>query len=387
MQLIYFSPVPWASFRQRPHEFVDWFHGRFGGDVVWIEPYPVRLPRWADLSRPALHATGGAHHPPWLQRVTPSALPLEPLAAGRGANALLFWPQVLRQIRVFAECGPTAIVVGKPSDLAVRALSQLPSLVCVYDAMDDFPAFHTGLARATCEALERRVVQHATACCTASAVLAQRMTAAGARQVQLVPNGLACARMPALAAARRGEKRSFGYVGTVGAWFDWNWVCQLAADWPGHEIQIHGPLFQPPPQRVPANVVLHPALRHEHALDKMMTFAAGLIPFCRNELTASVDPVKYYEYRACGIPVVSTPFGEMQTRSNVPRVLLTSEPAANHSAIAALLAGQDSVAEIEAFRRANDWATRFEPLAPVFHSHAHGGVVRRSSAPGGSTLH
>jgi hypothetical protein len=51
VQLIYLSPVPWASFRQRPHEFAEWFHRRLRARVLWVEPYPVRLPRWSDLSR------------------------------------------------------------------------------------------------------------------------------------------------------------------------------------------------------------------------------------------------------------------------------------------------------------------------------------------------
>jgi hypothetical protein len=43
----------------------------------------------------------------------------------------------------------------------------------------------------------------------------------------------------------------------------------------------------------------------------MRQWHAGLIPFVRNALTDSVDPVKYYEYRSCGLPVLTTLFGEM----------------------------------------------------------------------------
>ena len=37
MQLVYFSPVPWASFAQRPHKFVEWFHARCGAIVDGCE--------------------------------------------------------------------------------------------------------------------------------------------------------------------------------------------------------------------------------------------------------------------------------------------------------------------------------------------------------------
>ena len=51
MRLVYLSPVPLASFAQRPHHFVRWFHERFDATVTWIEPYPARLPRATDLRR------------------------------------------------------------------------------------------------------------------------------------------------------------------------------------------------------------------------------------------------------------------------------------------------------------------------------------------------
>ena len=37
----------------------------------------------------------------------------------------------------------------------------------------------------------------------------------------------------------------------------------------------------------------------------------GLIPFHLNDLTAAVNPIKYYEYLACGLPVVAPPMREL----------------------------------------------------------------------------
>ena len=51
MRLVYLSPVPLASFAQRPHHFVQWFHERFDAPVLWIDPTPARLARWSDLRR------------------------------------------------------------------------------------------------------------------------------------------------------------------------------------------------------------------------------------------------------------------------------------------------------------------------------------------------
>ena len=51
-------------------------------------------------------------------------------------------------------------------------------------------------------------------------------------------------------------------------------------------------------------------------LDALATFDIGLIPFKINELTASVDPVKYYEYRAAALPILSSRFGDMALRNS-----------------------------------------------------------------------
>ena len=65
----------------------------------------------------------------------------------------------------------------------------------------------------------------------------------------------------------------------------------------------------------------------------MQGFSAGLIPFIKNELTASVDPIIYYEYFVLGLPVLSTRFGEMALREGSPGVFLVD--------------GQDLAAQVE----------------------------------------
>ena len=363
MQLIYFAAVPWASFRQRPHEFAQWAHERLGARVLWVEPYPVRLPQWQDLSRPSI-AAAPMPTPAWLEIVAPRAFPLEPLAAGRRLNRALFWEPVIQRLSEFsARDAQTVAVIGKPSHLALHAMEDMGSLRFFYDAMDEFPAFHQGIARVASERIESEIVSRCAACSTSSSYLAGKLRERN-RNVVLVPNGLAANRMPALAAVDSANS-PIGYVGTVGPWFDWAWVAELAAAWPARCVEIHGPLYRTPSVALPANVSLHPALAHDKALEKMNGFAAGLIPFLRNQLTASVDPVKYYEYRALGLPVLSTPFGEMRGRHEDTRVVLTEHPASDKARIEALLGLRDTAESVAAFRLANDWSVRFEPMAAL----------------------
>ncbi len=317
-----------------------------------------------DLRRPASTLPIADKLPDWLEVITPRALPVEPLGLGRVLNQTVFWPNIISKLREFSQRDPqTLIVVGKPSHLALSAMQAMPGARCFYDAMDDFPAFHRGAARTTNAQIERAIVERCFACSTSSTYLAERLRKANGN-VHLVPNGLAAERMPD-ASAPHSPGSSFGYVGTLGAWFDWEWVAALATAWPDRAVEIHGPMYRQPTVKLPSNVHLHPALPHAQALRTMAGFGAGLIPFLQNELTESVDPVKYYEYRALGLPVISTPFGEMRQHADAPRVLLTSSPGEARAQIDALLASRDTAESVSAFRGAHAWDTRFEPLAAV----------------------
>jgi hypothetical protein len=104
-----------------------------------------------------------------------------------------------------------------------------------------------------------------------------------------------------------------------------------------------------------------------HAL---RSFDVGLIPFRLNELTASVDPIKYYEYRASGLPVISTAFGEMNYRSGEPGTFISQS--INDIPDLASLALQYSDEENfqAAFVGDNSWNARFDSTSVLKQSKA-----------------
>jgi hypothetical protein len=80
MQLIYMAPVPWDSFAQRPHKFVEWFHRHTGNEVLWIDPYPTRFPKFSDILRLGKETHRQRYaNPQWLRVIKPTAFPIEPL--------------------------------------------------------------------------------------------------------------------------------------------------------------------------------------------------------------------------------------------------------------------------------------------------------------------
>lgn len=147
MCLIYLSPVPWASFSQRPHKFVEWFHKRTGRQVLWVEPYPTRFPCISDFRRTASTKHEARTAPPqWLKIFTPRALPIEPLPGSGWLNNWL-WSSLINQLKTLVGIREPLVVVGKPSMLALQVLDAFNPKQSIYDAMDDFPAFYSGLSR------------------------------------------------------------------------------------------------------------------------------------------------------------------------------------------------------------------------------------------------
>ena len=73
-----------------------------------------------------------------------------------------------------------------------------------------------------------------------------------------------------------------------------------------------------------------------------------------------MDPIKYYEYRAAGLPVLSTSFGEMALRGRGDGVYFLDRGDDLAAAVAAALRHRYDMAEIDRFQHDNNWTSRFE---------------------------
>jgi len=361
MQLVYLSPVQWTSFAQRPHRFVEWYHSTTGAKVAWVDPYPTRLPSWRDLARRggAVQADNGGC-PNWLTIIRPKALPIEPLP-GSGFVNKIFWREIFRKIAVISKGKRVVIGIGKPSALALQALDLFGDSDSFYDAMDDFSAFYQGLSNRSMAEKESQIMSRVANAMVSSATLYARWSAT--RPVSLVRNACSPAALPPAGQRRLPDGRPvLGYVGTIGQWFDWELVRQIASVRPGLVVRVIGPMHNRPFCKLPSNVEILPACEHKAAMVFMAQFSVGLIPFKITTLTRSVDPIKYYEYRALGIPVMSSSFGEMSFHGDdkgaflIPCGMSGGEIGA---IIDAALCHRDAVQSIEKFRADNSWEARF----------------------------
>lgn len=364
MRLIYLSPVPLSSFAQRPHELVKFFHEHTGGDVLWIDPYPARLPTAKEIlhigrhEKPAM-TNNHERHPSWITLVQPRAAPIEPIPLLRNANRF-FWNDIFRRIRQFADTD-TILGIGKPSLFASHLISSMRYRLSFYDAMDDFPAFYNGISRASMQRYERTIVRACDVVLASSTYLHERLQSAAA-DVRMVKNACATERLPAAHFNREREISVVGYIGTIAAWFDWELVNALALVRPDVKFRIIGPLYVAPKIKLAANIAIEPPLSHDRALIEMANFDVGLIPFLQTELTKSVDPIKYYEYKAMGLPIISSAFGEMALRESEDGIFLVDRSAECAALIEKALAWQSAAADIAQFQAQNSWAKRFDDM-------------------------
>lgn len=361
MRLIYFSPVFWSSFRQRPHFMASYFIEQLGGRVLWVDPYPNRLPRLADLRR-----GGGIHNqhtelPAGLELLSVRALPIEPLAGGSWLNQHVLWRDALRRIAAFAAGGKgdVTIGIGRPSRLSLLALKQVAHQYSYFDAMDDFPEFYSGLSKRSMARVEATLAEQVDRIWVSSSFLAQKFRRRGYEEHLTTVFNAFDNQHFGPPQQQRLRPPVLGYVGTISDWFDWDMLRGLALACTDCRLRLVGPVFTAVPADLPDNVELLPPCAQHQVESHLDGFSVGLIPFRSNPLTRGVDPLKYYEYRAKGLAVLSSRFGEMALRGEDDGVFMVGADTRLAALVERALEFRPGLEALRAWRRENDWSARF----------------------------
>ncbi|MBI5878481.1 MAG: glycosyltransferase [Chloroflexi bacterium] len=233
----------------------------------------------------------------------------------------------------------------------------------IYDLIDRWygilPQAHAMLSE------EAPLVRNADAV-VATARLLQSQVAAEARTVQLIPNGAEIEHFSQAAAGRTAipldDKSSvIGYFGNLAPWLDVELLAQTAREHPEWAFVLIGSgtadlsLLRGLP-----NVRLTGEVPYADLPDYLHSFAVSIIPFRLLPVTASTDPVKFYEYLASGSPVVATALPELAPYRDY--VYLAADQPSFARLIAQALADDNSQrrAERRAFAAQHSWQRRYE---------------------------
>jgi len=237
----------------------------------------------------------------------------------------------------------------------------------IYRAADDHAAF--AASPRSLPEVEQEVVRHSDAVFAVSHSVFERLHQTRSNGVHHLPNGVDVARFETTQpppAEYAGLPRPIAvYVGAIHYWFDVELLAEVARRRADVSFVLIGQANVPltsltdlpnvhilgtrPPESVPAYL--------QHA-------DVGLIPFIKSALTDSINPLKMYEYLACGLPVVSTELAEV--RAIKAPVHLARDVAGFHVALDEALSATE--ADREAFRAyatRHTWQRRYAQVDTV----------------------
>jgi glycosyltransferase involved in cell wall biosynthesis len=350
--------------------------------VLFVESLGLRQPQLSgrDLRRMAQRFRRGVAPPRVIDGVhvlSPLVVPLHRYAAVRALNARLLPFLVGRAAKRLGMSSPILWSYNPQAEVLIDVLE--PSLV-LYHCVDDIAA-QKGVDGASFRAAEERFVRRADAVLTTSEPLAERLRAISDKvhampnvaDTELFSHALGEGRVdPALEAlpgprivftgaivatkldldlltalAQRRRDWSFALVGPVGAGDPSTDVSRL-----GREPNVHLLGHRP----------------YEALPDVLRGADAALIPYSLNELTASIFPMKVYEYLAAGLPVVATPLPSLR---GVEGIATAADAESTAARLEELLAADTPEARAERSRLASghSWDARVDEIAAVLNGH------------------
>ncbi|WP_167674239.1 MULTISPECIES: glycosyltransferase [Rhodococcus] len=205
---------------------------------------------------------------------------------------------------------------------------------------------------------------YVTANSEGTAALARRF---GRSDVTMILNGVDPQRFSTISAAK--GPITVGYVGKIGRRLDLELIQQAARQLPNFQFVMAGPVldaeYKTGLEFIP-NVKLIGDVHYDEMPSLLQTFDIGWVPHRVGEGEVGGDVIKTYEYRAAGLPVLSTPVAGAGSRGLGSVTVLAAE---KHIAfLDAELAGRTRVARIpERIAAEMRWGTKtLDVLNPLF---------------------
>jgi glycosyltransferase involved in cell wall biosynthesis len=298
-----------------------------GSRVLFIESLGLRRPQLGSgrdlrrIGRRLRRGLAGLRHQDGVAVLAPLVVPLHGHRAVDGVNIGLLRFQVRRAVRGLGLDRPILWGYVPQAQSLIDVLD--PRLV-VYHCVDDIGA-QEHVDAVSFAAAEQRYAQRADLVLASAPALAERMRHL-TENVLYAPNVADTGRFsralepgpvdPALAAL---PEPRIVFVGAISsAKLDFDLLRGLATarrDW---TIALVGPVGLGDPGTDISALASEPNIHllgprgQDELPDLLRGAAAGLIPYVRTRLTASIFPMKVYEYLAAGLPVVTSPLPALE---------------------------------------------------------------------------
>jgi glycosyltransferase involved in cell wall biosynthesis len=259
----------------------------------------------------------------------------------------------------------------------VETIYHLPKKSLIVDVRDDFRFFANEKTKETVQISEKMLCENADLVITLSRVLYDRLKTYNPNTVLIFDGAderfiLKKGRDKLPRPADIPPGRVIGYIGKIDMRLDFSLLSSLVKKLKELNFVFIGRIALTDThgfKKLLSNLNFHYLGEKPRSLLPLYisSMNIGIIPFLVNPLTSSMDPIKLYDYLACGVPVISTPLPEIEKYSKEGIVEIARDSNSFIEKIEKLfeLDHEKLREERRNLARENSWPKRYEQLIDV----------------------
>jgi glycosyltransferase involved in cell wall biosynthesis len=372
-EILIFSTADWSNPFWTNKQHMATCFAKNGWKVLYIDSLGLRKPTLAknDLSRIKTRLKKifsiARNVAPNVWCASPAALPFHNSKIARSINTVLLRASILLHMKT---CGIKHPLIWTYNPVIADLCAQLPNCGIVYHCVDDLRAAPRIEAQAIEEG-EKRLSNIAKLCFTTSPLLQARMKGLF-KQSFYEPN--VCDYTLFSSARHREEPKDLAniphprllFVGALSDYkVDFALIQKVARQLPNYHWVLIGPVGegQPGTQKPPTEANIHLlGPRPYHDIPNYMAHCdVAVLPAPHNDYTAAMFPMKFFEYLASGLPVVSTNLPALQEFANL--CFLADGAGAFAETLTRVINGERREAKaIQAACQHHSWQSRFKRM-------------------------
>ena len=170
----------------------------------------------------------------------------------------------------------------------------------------------------------------------------------------------------------RSSKKKVAYIGTISSWVDLDLIQNMAKKFKDVNFYIIGPLdrnFNKDKYSQTNNMIFTGTQPYEIIPTILSKVDISIMPFRKNQLVKTVNPVKIYESLAMGKPVIATRYEETEKFGDL---IFTYDSAEEFESILSKLLSQNEEETVIRrrieFARENSWEKRVEQIEKLWEN-------------------
>lgn len=241
----------------------------------------------------------------------------------------------------------------------------------IYDCMDNHTALCLEKQKGKIALLEKKLIEKADHILVSSnnliKTLVERYGAQFALKMNLIRNGYN-GEILDTTEEDPVKKATFtiSYIGTVGRWFNFDFVIKSLEDMPNLRYKIIGPVDVHAPQS--DQIEYTGTIEHNELFDSVKETDCLVMPFVLNEIVEAVDPVKLYEYINYNMNILCVKYDEVERFS--PFVHFYTDYDSYKEQIEAMMRDNSLKYSAETRRRfliENSWSARVDAIEKIIN--------------------